>query len=244
MRRKRLLILSIIIAIISIVTVAKFIRNNINSGIVKSLEGEIYYTKRVEGVLTVFKSDANLENEELVYSHKGKGEDSSGGYNDNVGSFYYDEETDSLTFIAMDKGEWCLFSLKEGQDNPILLARDEYNRFNYLEFSTDYIKDKIGKISAIDKEGSIYLIENDEEKIIKKFYGSYDEKFTGYSVKGFSPDGKYLVYHSMEHLTPLGTIMEGFFDSEIGHTYIMDISTGKSTRYVDAYNIQWIKSRI
>lgn len=38
--------------------------------------------------------------------------------------------------------------------------------------------------------------------------------------------------------------MEGFFDIEIGHNYIMDISTGKSTRYVDAYNIQWIMSRI
>lgn len=239
MRRKKSFILSVIIAIIVFGILSRYVKNNINGSIVENLEGEIYYTKRIDGVLTVFRSDANLENEELVYSHKGRGEDSSGGYNDNVINFYYNKENDNLTFIAMDKGEWSLFYLKEGQDNPTLLERDGHNNFNYLEFNTDYIKDNIDKTSVIDKEGSIYLIENNEERLLKKFYGAYDEKFTGYRVKGFSPDGKYLIYYSMEHLTSLGTIMESFFDSKIGHNYIMDISTGKSTRYVDADNIQW-----
>ncbi len=34
--------------------------------------------------------------------------------------------------------------------------------------------------------------------------------------------------------------MEGLFKGSCGHNYIMDLSTGKSTRFIDASNIQWI----
>ncbi|WML33621.1 hypothetical protein [Clostridium sp. OS1-26] len=44
----------------------------------------------------------------------------------------------------------------------------------------------------------------------------------------------------MEHLTPIGTLIEGFTKGNIGKTYIMDIETGKSTRFIDASKIQWV----
>ncbi|MEW8987404.1 MAG: hypothetical protein AB2401_10465, partial [Bacillus sp. (in: firmicutes)] len=92
------------------------------------------------------------------------------------------------------------------------------------------------------KKGSIYITENGKEKCVKKFYGMYDEKFTGYGPIGLSPDGNYLIYHSMEHLTPFGSILEGIISdsSFYGHNYVMDLKTGKSTRFIDASNFQWI----
>lgn len=35
-----------------------YFKNNINSEIVTNLEGAIYYTKRVDGISTLFKSDS------------------------------------------------------------------------------------------------------------------------------------------------------------------------------------------
>lgn len=71
---------------------------------------------------------------------------------------------------------------------------------------TDYIKKEHGSKTVTEKNGSIYIKEKGEERCIKKFYGLHDRKFTGYYPVGFSPDGKYLVYNSMEYLTPLGSI--------------------------------------
>lgn len=44
----------------------------------------------------------------------------------------------------------------------------------------------------------------------------------------------------MEHLTPFGTLLEGFVNNSVGSTYIMDLSTIESAKFIDAYEIQWI----
>lgn len=207
-----------------------------NSDILKDLEGEIYYTKRVDSVLTLFKANANLKNEQLIYSHKGKGETGFDDFNDHIRDYYVDRETGTIQFIAMNDGDWSLFSLTEGSSSPTFIRKEDFIQ------KTDYIKLSTDKLSVASKKGSIYLTENGQEKCIKKFRGIYDEKFTGFTPLGFSPDGNFLVYHSMEHLTPFGSIFEGIISNSdfYGHTYIMDLETGKSTRFIDAYNFQWI----
>jgi len=199
-----------------------------NKDIITKLEGQIYYTKRVDSVLTLYKSNANLENEKLVYSHVGKGNNQY-GTNDNIIDFYYDAKSDRMNFIAMSE-DWSLFSLEKG-------TIKEHSSSNISK--TDYINNQFGSITAIQKKGSIYIVENGKEKCIKKFYGIYD-KFTGYSPIGFSPDGKYLIYNSMGHLTSIGSILEGMITGSSGHSWIIDLDTGKSTRFVDSDKIQWI----
>lgn len=208
--------------------------NDTNPEVTADLEGTIYFTERVDGVLTLFKSDATMENKTLVYSHKGKGTTGSGDYNDNIIDFHYDKSSQTLYFIAMQNGSWSLFSLHESEDTPTLLQKE------VMETETDYLKNEYENQTATSKKGTLYLLSEGNEKIIKKFHGLYDEKFTGYRPTGFSPDGKHLVYHSMEHATPLGTILKGMVAESVGNTYIMDLSTMESAEYVDAYNIQWV----
>lgn len=211
-----------------------FTRDSTNSQLLSELEGTIYYTERVDGINTLFKSDATTQNKTLIYSHKGKGKDSYGGHNDNIIDFYYDKINKTFYFIAMDNGDWTLFSLKEGENKPIVLQKD------VMETETDYIHNQFKNLTATSKKGSLYLLEDGNETSIKKFYGMYDEKLTGYDSIGFSPDGNYLVYHSMEHLTPFGSLLEGFVKNTFGNTYILDLSTMESAKFINAYKIQWI----
>ncbi|QED47942.1 hypothetical protein [Cytobacillus dafuensis] len=235
MKKKIILrfLLLIIIIVISF-NIFQYFTSNTNSQLLSDLEGTVYYTERIEGVLTLFKSDASLQNKTLIYSHKGKGNDSYGDYNDNIIDFYYDKTSKTIYFIAMNNGSWSLFSLKEKENKPTLLQKE------VMETDKGYIQNQFNKLTVSSKKGSLYLLENGNEKTIKKFYGLYDEKFTGYQPIGFSPDGKYLVYHSMEHLTPFGTLLEGFVNNSFGNTYIMDLSTMESAKFIDAYKIQWI----
>ncbi|MBM4761164.1 hypothetical protein [Bacillus sp. B15-48] len=230
---KKKLIVGVFIFIISL-NIFPYFSSNTNSKLLSDLEGTIYYTERVDGVLTLFKSDATLENKTFIYSHKGKGKTHHGDYNDNIIDFYYDKTNQTYYFIAMENGSWSSFSLKEGEDKPVLLEEDA------VEINTNYIQTQFNNRTVSSKQGSLYLKENGNEKVIKKFYGIYAEKFTGYGPIGFSPDGKYLIYHSMEHLTPFGTLVEGLLKNSVGNTYIMDLSTMESTKYIDASPIQWI----
>jgi hypothetical protein len=180
--KKKLLISISIIALIGIAfNVFIYLKNTINAEIVANLEGQIYYTKRVDGINTIFKSDANLKNEKLIYSHKGKGKDNYGGYNDNIIDYYYDINSNTISFIAMNTGDWSLFSIKEGTDtNTATLV----NKADFMT-NTAYIKNQTGNITVAQKKGSIYITQNGSEKCIKKFYGLYNDKFTRYRPLGY-----------------------------------------------------------
>ena len=210
-------------------------RSEIKREILEKLDGEIYYLKRVDGVRMLFKSDADLSNEQVIYSHKGRGMDSSGEYNDNILSFYYDQETESIEFIAMNEGEWCRFILKEGSEEPLLIKR------NVMQTSSSSYLSKSHEGSIVyQKNGSLYIGDGEGIICIKAFYGLYDDKFTGYRPVGFAPDGEYLIYHTNGHLTSMGTIVELLLNDSPGNTYIMDLKSMKRTPYVKAANIQWV----
>ena len=143
----------------------------------------------------------------------------------------------------MNKGNFSLFCIKKDESNPTLIGKTEEFLITetptYL-YRTDYINNEHKGIIAIEKKGSLYIKENEKERCVKKFYGSSSEKFTGYGPIGFSPDGKYLVYSSMEHLTAIGSIIDMFIRDFDSNVYIMNLETGKSTRFVNSYNIQWL----
>ena len=44
----------------------------------------------------------------------------------------------------------------------------------------------------------------------------------------------------MEHLTAIGSIIDMFIRDFDSNVYIMNLETGKSTRFVNSYNIQWL----
>lgn len=69
----------------------------------------------------------------------------------------------------------------------------------------------------------------------KEFY-----KFTGYGGIGFSPDGKYLIFSSSEHFTPIGFLLHNMITGFLGNVYILDLESGKSSRFVHAYKIPWL----
>lgn len=234
------MIVMLVIIIVCFFPYSKVI-SQLNSGILNELEGQIYYTKRVGGINTLFKAQANLENEELIYSHKGKGDLGSGEYNDNIIAFHYDLESQVISFCAMDDGTWSLFEVKEGTDEAIRRKQfDEKEVDQAYILKTDYVELRSDKKHIYTEKGSIYLIIEGKSKCIKKFIGIYDGKFTGYQAIGLSPNGEYLIYTSSEHLTPIGTILEGILTNSIGTTYIMDLETGKSTKYIEFSRIQWI----
>ncbi|TYS67728.1 hypothetical protein FZC76_14275 [Sutcliffiella horikoshii] len=75
--KRKIIIGFLIVAVISVVSFKLFQNStsNINPEVITDLVGTIYFTERVDEVLTLFKSDASLQNKTLVYSHKGKGND-------------------------------------------------------------------------------------------------------------------------------------------------------------------------
>lgn len=241
MKKKLLIFTTIIIAIFLANKIYVSLKEKVNSDIITKLTGQIYYTKRVEGILNLYKFDTNSQKEQLVYSHKGKGKLIGGEYNDNINDFYYDIKSGDIRFAAMNNGDWSLFSIKNGDKDVKYISKLGLESSKQLtRIDTDYIKNEAAGVKAIKKKGSIYIEKDGQEKCLLKFNGIYDEKFTGYSPIGFSPNGKYLVYFSMEHLTPIGTLIEGLIKGNVGKTYIMDMETGKSTRFIDCQRIQWI----
>lgn len=242
---KRKISILILIGIIVFMLAGPYIvigvKSHINKDILKSLKGEVYYTKRDNSILTLYKSDASLENEKLIYSHKNKGLISSSDSNDNIIDFHYDANGDEIYFIAMNEGYFSLFSIKEGEEDPRLIDKPEklVNMNTSLD-ETDYISNKQGNMMAVENRGSIYIIEDGEERCVKKFYGIYDDKFTGYGPIGFSTDGKHLVYSSGEHLTPIGGLAHGLMNGFNSNVYLMDLETGKSVKFIDSYDIQWV----
>lgn len=238
--RKKILLVVIIISIILLFITLITNRFNIlaNSKILDGLSGEIYYTKRVDGGLALYKSDANLKNEKLIYNNNGNGKLESGESNDNIGDFRFFPETGEIEFEAVYNGKWSVLSIKEGESNPKYIREPKEVKvledYRVVEIDTDYIRCKNTNVEIYEKKGSLYMKKNGQEKCIKKFIGMYSEKFTGYRAIGLSPDGKYLVYSNLG----------AFFGTIINQSkqYIMDLNTGESTEYISfPSDIQWVK---
>lgn len=235
--RKKIIIVVVIITVLLISLIANKIKISVNAEILNNLKGQVFYTKRVDGVLTLYKADADMKNEKLIYSNVGNGNYDNGDKNDNIIDFCYFPETGRIEFEAVYKGKFSILGIKEGETTPIYIREPEEKKkvlddYRVVEMDTNYISCKNANMEVYEKKGSIYMKSNGEEKCIKRFIGMYSDKFTGYRPVGLSPDGKYLVYNDLGKI--LGLIVGN------KKQYIMDLETGKSTQYINSdLNIQW-----
>jgi hypothetical protein len=234
MKKKSFIILLAVLLITIILFIFQPFNSSVQSERLQDLKGSVYFLERVDDVLTLFRSDATLRSKVLIYSHKGKGADGYGGYNDNLIDFHYDKESGTIQFIAMYEGDWSLFSLTEGEDKPILVQKDT------MQMRTSYLRHSLDELTVLSDEGTLYLLEDGKKTILKEYEGKYDSKFSsGYTPIGFSPDGNYLVYSSADDANSLFGLISAFVDPS-PEIYIMDLSTRESINFVEAHKIQWV----
>lgn len=212
--------------------------------VLEEAEGTLYYTRRIDGVSTLFAYNPERGEERLVYSHQGKGLDAYGSFNDNILDHRYDLETGVHHFVAMTEGEWTEFALEPGKADPEPLGKAAYSKIHYAMLDkTDYLKLSAGGRTVSERKGSLYLLENGEEICVRRFWGLYDEKFTGCWPLGLSPDGRYLFYRSMGHMTFAGTMLEGMLTGDAGRTFVRDLESGRTARFPEASRIQWVDAK-
>jgi len=212
--------------------------------VLSQLEGNIFYIKRDNNsILNLYSSDANLENQKLIYSNK-----DSTSENKNIIGFHYDKPEEIINFVCMSLGEWTLHSIDpNGENLKVLENEDESKKVSTIveEMDSYSIRPVHKDLKAINEKGSMYLFKGNEKILLKKFIGLYDSKFnSGYTPIGFSPDGKYLVFRSTNHLTPIGTLIEGMLttSSQLVNYYIMDLETKDIDKYLYAYDIEWVET--
>lgn len=232
-----------VICIILLLFLVVSLSPNENKNVLAELEGEIYYLKKDNDITKLYKSDANLKNTVLVYSHEGK----SGDINDNIVDFRYYPDTQKIEIEAMYKGEWSILELSPGSSESKYLRKSEEIKTGEYgivhSIDVDYIYSKLNEFGVYGRSKSIYMSTQDEEKCILKYKGlppgddsPFDKRVTGYFPHGLSPDGKYLVYGTTNDNIGIGAIL-GFKEYKI---YVMNLETKEYTVYIDAHEIQWV----
>ena len=199
-----------------------------NDKVLDELSGDIIYTRRDEGgVLNLYRSKANLENEVLLYSHKSD-------TNSNIIAIDYDEDNQVIYFVAFndDLMNWDVYELADGRVSlSDRFSSEELEQQVYdqkLETENDKVYSENGDLFLLNK------ITNETIKL-KDFKGIYDVKFSGgYSAQGISEDGQHVFYSYGKHLTPMGVILEGLIsDNFEGETYVMNVQTKEVSRYIN-----------
>lgn len=212
-----------------------------NVNILNDLEGEIYYLmKDDDHISKLYKSDANLKNKTLIYSHEGKGMTSSGEFNDNIIDFRYYPENEKIEFEAMHNGEWSIFELSMDGTEPKYLHKsnevkidDNYRVFNV---DVDYINLVGDKFYIREENNSIFMVSDGKDKCVLEYRGFVRSDIagaTGYTPQGLSPDSKFLVYGTT------GRTGIGFFLGEYKR-YIINLDTKEYTEYINSQRIQWV----
>jgi len=206
-----------------------------NDKVLDELSGDIIYTRRDEaGVLNLYRSKANLENEVLLYSHKSD-------TNSNIIAIDYDEDNQVIYFVAFndDVMNWDVYELADGRVSlSDRFSSEELEQQVYdqkLETENDKVYSENGDLFLLNK------VTNETTKL-KDFKGIYDVKFSGgYSAQGISEDGQHVFYSYGKHLTPMGVILEGLIsDNFEGETYVMNIQTKEVSRYINFYDLIFI----
>ena len=206
-----------------------------NDKVLDELSGDIIYTRRDEaGVLNLYRSKANLENEVLLYAHKSD-------TNANIIAIDYDEDNQVIYFVAFnnDMMNWDVYELADGR---VSLS----DRFSSGELEQQVYDQKLETENdkVYSENGDLFLLNKitNETTKLKDFKGIYDVKFSGgYSAQGISEDGQYVFYSYGKHLTPMGVILEGLIsDNFEGETYVMNIETKEVSRYINFYDLIFI----
>lgn len=199
--------------------------------IVANQNDTIYFLNRdTDSFIKLYSTKVNMQQPpKLIYSHVGKDASS-----ENIMDYYVDHNNE-IYIVATVKGEWAILSMFEGEKEPRFIKKldDDKDFDNKLR----YLKDENNGKKLEYREGSVFLQNGKEERLLKRFIGLYDSKFNpGYMTHGFSPDGKYVLFAYNGNLSAL----EGFVNNFKSKTYIMDVGTGKTSRFVDGFKFQWM----
>lgn len=197
--------------------------------LLNQLQGEIYYTKRIDGILTLFKSNADLTNEVLIYRNQDEE-----GANNNVIDLSLNKDTGSVTFIAKYQGVWTEYEYVDGE------VKRRFAVDNQINFLWNYENDIVGNTRAFIDEGSIYVTQNNVTRLIKDIGSNYDQNYSTYLVLGISLDERYIIYcDGRNSLTK--ALLDGLIPGGINNKYIYDLETNESSTYVNAMDIIWIQ---
>ncbi|MGL4336678.1 MAG: hypothetical protein ACRCST_07270 [Turicibacter sp.] len=232
-----LLIISLLFILI-VLFIANAKQTHFNARVLSELGGDIIYLRRDEDlVLKLYKSQANLENEMLIYEH-------SALENSNIIGFSYDEVTDLITFGAFDdidqNFETYEISIDGGVVKPLNIPYETKELPSNHQLTGSLNE---SNFEIISENGSMYLLSDTEKLSLKNYKGFYDGKFSsGYQPITLSQDSNYLFYSYTPHMTPIGTILDGMFlNHEPIRTYIMDLQSQEYSEYVNFYgDIVWI----
>ena len=237
---------TVILIFVGIILTSMFhvISNIRKEAFLNEINGTIYYLKRDQEILKLYKSDANLKNEKLIYSHYKKGKIDDENNNDNISDFRFYPEDGLIEFEAMYNGEWSIFTIKKDEKKPQYVKRapEDYKTledYRVVGLDVDYINLESKKFKIFEKNGSLYREENGNTECIKKFRGVIKSDIpgiAGYYPEGLSPDSKYLIYGTTNSLTGIGY----FLGLNKYKRYIMDLDTLKSVEYLNVYDIQWV----
>lgn len=227
--KKKIIILAVLCAVLVLFYIKLTDCKNMN--ILNELEGEIYYLMKDDDISKLYKSDANLKNKTLIYSHEGKGMTSSGGSNDNIIDFRYYPESKKIEFEAMHNGEWSIFELSMDGTEPKYLGK-------VFNVDVDYINLVSEKFYIHEKNDSIFINIDGKDKCVLKYSGFVRSDIsgaTGYTPQGLSPDGKFLVYGTTGSKSGIGFLLGSKYKR-----YIMNLETKEYTEYINSQSIQWV----
>jgi len=150
------------------------------------LKGEIVFLRRdEEGVLNIWKINANGTGEKWLYKHNYGGE----AANFNCSFPEWSKDGKKIYFRAMSEKGWAIYEMDPDGKN----VRIAENPVDYSK------KDGVSRVSRADdilvKEGSIYIYEEGVPKLIFKHKGPYDPAYNpGAEEVDWSPDKKYIIF--------------------------------------------------
>ena len=170
------------IIIITIIVVCGIYKNFSRVNFLKTLDGEIVYTHRDDGVLNIYKISADGKNKKLLYHNEDK---------NNSNSMYprWSKDGTEIYFSAMKDGDWKRFVMNSNGNN-VRLSEDTV--VSYFNSSSSR------EIGIIIEKGDIYYDENGKKTQVFDFSPLiYDSELnSGPSEAFWSPNRKYIIFQT------------------------------------------------
>lgn len=180
-------IIFVLIIIVIIVAIGVggwvFYKNSLKTAFLKTLSGEVVYTKRDHGVSDVYTISANGENKKLLYHNQ----DIS---NSNSMFPRWSEDGSQIYFTAMKEAEWKTFVMDADGAN-VGLSDQANETISSLSRASD----------IVGEQGNLYHVHEDGNRGQVYSFWQYDSKSnTGASEASWSPDKKYIIFQSCNML--------------------------------------------
>ncbi len=201
-------------------------KTDFNQALLGEFDGEFIYLRRdKDSTLKLYKSDATLQKETLLYEH-------SSDVNSNI--INVNSVDDKILFDAYNDESNTFETYELDLKTSKATVSDQHENLKYpTHILTGTLNGEEYKVLAED--GSIYLSFSDRKVVVEKFNGMYDSKFSpGFTPVSLSEDGMYLFYTASRHATPFGVFLqEVFLDSSSTMTYVINLETLEKSQFID-----------